>query len=204
VSNLRLIVGLGNPGPRYQGTRHNVGFELADRVARRLGASFAPWKDLGWLAEAEHPREGRLFLAKPGTYMNLSGRMVGPLVRYRNIDPDSVLAVYDDIALPAGQVRLRLRGSSGGHKGMLSILEALGTEEIPRLRVGVGPIPAGADAAEFVLCRPTPGERAAVAEGVERAEQALMAALTEGLDSAMTLYNAKASTRGPQSGGSIK
>lgn len=185
----RLLVGLGNPGPRYKGTRHNVGFEIADRLARELGASFAEWKGLGELAEAAVEGEGKLLLAKPGMFMNLSGQMVGRLARYGNVAPEDVLVVFDDIALPLGAVRLRRQGSSGGHKGMLSILQTLGTEAVPRLRVGVGPVPAGADAAEFVLDRFKPSERAALESGLERALQAARAALKDGLEAAMNRFN---------------
>jgi len=187
--SVRLLVGLGNPGPRFRGTRHNVGFDLADRLAAELGAEFSEWKGLGWLAEAALPGEGKLFLAKPGTFMNLSGQMVGRFANYGNIAPEDVLVAFDDIALPLGSVRIRRQGSAGGHKGMVSILEALGTETVPRLRVGVGPTPFGMDAAQFVLDRFKPSERAVLESGMDRALDAARTVLREGVEAAMNRFN---------------
>lgn len=187
---IRLVVGLGNPGPRYQGTRHNVGFLMADRAAEARGASWRPWKGLGEVAQAEGP--GRpLYLAKPTTFMNFSGRMVGAFSRQKGIAPDEILVCFDDIALPVGALRLRARGSAGGQKGMASVIEALGTEEIPRLRLGIGPVPPDADAAEYVLARFRPSERGALSDGLVRASEALDVALEKGLEAAMNAFNAR-------------
>jgi PTH1 family peptidyl-tRNA hydrolase len=184
-STLRLVVGLGNPGRRYEGTRHNIGFLVADRVAGRLGAAFAEtraWS--GWLARADD-----LFILKPATYMNLSGESVGAVARFHKIDPAGVLVVFDDVALPSGRLRLRPRGSAGGHNGLQSVIDHLGTEAVPRLRVGIG---AAADAGALtghVLGRFSPGEREAMEAAVDRAADAVACARDRGIEAAMNLFN---------------
>lgn len=170
-SALRLVVGLGNPGTRYAGTRHNVGYDVIDALA------------------GDAPERVRLF--KPeSVFMNESGRPVAELARRNGIAPSSILVVCDDFALPLGSMRLRLKGSSGGHNGLNSILEALGTNEIPRLRVGIGPVPEGRDPADFVLERFRAGERDAVTRSIERAAEAVRCIGKEGWDAAMNRYNA--------------
>ena len=181
-----LVVGLGNPGRRYRGTRHNVGWEVVDRLSAR-------W-DLPVSREEEEALVGRgeiagqeVLLAKPLTYMNRSGEAVRGLVRRYGVQPQEILVIYDDVDLPVGAIRIRPRGSSGGHHGMASVLEALGTSEIPRVRVGIGR-PRG-ETAEYVLSRFSSEERPLIEEAMERAADAVEAILREGTEAAMNRYN---------------
>lgn len=188
---IRLVVGLGNPGPRYEGTRHNVGFAAVDLFAAAdAGASWsaAPAGD-GLVARVELGEGLRLWAAKPQTFMNASGAMVAALARYLKVRPQELLVVSDDFSLPLGRVRLRMRGSSGGQKGLASILESLGSQEVPRLRLGIGPVPARVDPADFVLGRFAPSEREAAESMAGRAAEAIRAACLEGLEAAMNRYN---------------
>ena len=190
MAALKLLFGLGNPGARYAGTRHNLGFDWIERLAGRWGASLKPFKDLGEAGEAESP-SGRVWLARPWTYMNLSGRMAAELARKKGIETGAILVGYDDHALPLGQLRLRLKGSAGGHNGMQSVLDAFGTPDIPRLRLGIGPVPPG-DSVNFVLSKFKPDEKPPVAAMLERACDAAEKALAEGLEKAMTAFNGAA------------
>jgi len=182
---MRLVVGLGNPGRRYRGTRHNVGFEVVERLARRWGVRFRA-EGQAEVAQAEVGGEPVL-LAKPLTFMNLSGQAVAELVRRWGLAPNQVLVVYDDMDLPVGAIRVRARGTAGGHRGMASVLEGLGTLEIPRVRVGIGR--PGSDAVDHVLSRFEPAERAQVEEAVERAADAVEVALRDGIHRAMDRFN---------------
>ena len=134
-----VIVGLGNPGPRYENTPHNVGWEVVERLAEKWRISdWAPWKSHGVVAEGRF-RGRQVVLAKPTTFMNLSGEAVAPLLRHHGVDTATLLVVCDDIALPLGRTRLRMGGSSGGHRGLLDIIETLDSAEFARLRIGVAP-----------------------------------------------------------------
>lgn len=183
---LRLVVGLGNPGERYERTRHNVGFAVADRL---VGDS-AQWKrfetDLGLWAKV-----GALYAAKPMTYMNESGSFVQQFAAFYKITPDEMLVCYDDIALPLGRLRIRPNGSSGGQKGMDSIINRLGTQNVPRLRLGIGPQPEFMDSAAFVLQRFSALEGQALAQALERAVEAIKTFETSGLEASMNRYNPK-------------
>jgi len=178
---ISLVVGLGNVGAEYVGTRHNVGFEVLDRVARRLGASRRAVDQFSEsaLVQIEDPETGgrRVILAWPTTYMNRSGRAVEELLERLELGPESCLIVLDDFNLPLGAVRFRKRGSAGGHNGLESIIAALGTEEFPRLRLGIGPLPEGASAVDFVLSRFETGELEAVERMLAKAEEAVILAL---------------------------
>jgi peptidyl-tRNA hydrolase, PTH1 family len=189
VAAIKLLLGLGNPGPRYRGTRHNLGFEWVDRLAERWNASFKPWRELGEIAEAQGPT-GSVVLAKPLTFMNLSGRMAAALLQKRGGEASAVLVGYDDHALPLGQLRLRTKGSAGGHNGMQSVIDSLGTQEIPRLRFGIGPVPPTEDSAHFVLTRFAPAEKPVKEAMLDRACEAAEKALAEGFEKAMTAFNA--------------
>ena len=194
---MRLLVGLGNPGLRYVGTRHNLGFEAVDRIAREAGAAWRQSSPRSLVAEgtfAGHP----VLLAKPLTYMNLSGRAVLELTRERDLAPQELLVFIDDVALSLGTLRLRERGSAGGHRGLASVLAALGDEEVPRVRLGIRPHRDGAegpeseengDLAEFVLEPFTAGERLIVEELLQRAVEATRTLLTDGMARAMSLHN---------------
>ena len=185
-----LIVGLGNPGERYEWTRHNLGFMLVDLLARQAGAQVKRSECRALVGRAE--LEGRAVeLAKPQTYMNLSGESVACLLRKRaGLRPaGGLIVVSDDIALPFGSIRLRQRGSSGGQKGLKSVISALGTDEFPRLRIGIRPEHPVADTSAFVLERFPASQRGEVEKVLERGAEALRAVLRDGIDKAMSLYN---------------
>jgi PTH1 family peptidyl-tRNA hydrolase len=185
-----LIVGLGNPGERYERTRHNLGFMLVDLLARQSNAQVRRAECRALVGRAEV--EGRAVeLVKPQTYMNLSGESVACLMRKREgLTPASgLLVVSDDIALPFGSIRLRARGSSGGQRGLKNIISVLGTDEFPRLRIGIRPEHPVADTSGFVL-EPFPKAQLAELEKIlERSAEALRAVLRDGIDKAMSQYN---------------
>ena len=187
---MKLIVGLGNPGRRYRGTRHNVGWEVIALLAERAGIRVN--EDEGF-AEVGRGTIGtrRVLLARPYTYVNVSGEAVRDLRRRHRLRPADILIIVDDIDLPLGRLRLRAGGSAGGHNGLKSVIEALGTTEFPRLRVGIGSPPLGIDPADFVLTRFTAEEERMVHESLERAAEAVELAVTEGLPAAMNRFNAR-------------
>lgn len=182
-STLRLIVGLGNPGERYARTRHNIGWRLLDFMA----GAHAAWKDFQNLGQ--FMRQARLLLGRPATYMNESGRFVGALSRFYKIFPGELLVCFDDVSLPLGRLRLRAGGSSGGHKGMESIIACLGTTDIPRLRIGIGPQTPGMDSAAYVLARFTAAEEERLSVVIGDASKAVHTAVAQGLQTAMNRYN---------------
>ncbi len=183
-----LIVGLGNPGRQYAKNRHNVGFMLADRLADHLGTTFSRLKHHALVTDARY--QGRkLILAKPQTYMNRSGLAVGALVQFYKIPFDHLLVAYDDLDLPTGALRLRPQGGSGGQKGMQSIIERLGTERFPRLRIGIGRPPGRMDAAAYVLQDFSAQEAVEIEVALQDAVQAVLTFVTEGLDAAMNRFN---------------
>jgi PTH1 family peptidyl-tRNA hydrolase len=189
---IRLVVGLGNPGSKYQGTRHNIGFELVDRLASGgSGASFVR-KFEGVLAETEIDYR-RVLLLKPDTFMNLSGRSVGQAVRFYKLEPSEILVVCDDLSLPLGKLRIRPGGSDGGQKGLRDIAAHLGTEQFPRLRIGIGE-QGDLDATDFVLSRFRSPERAIVDDALILASQAVAVWLTQGIDAAMNRFNGSPKT----------
>lgn len=184
---MRLIVGLGNPGRQYALTRHNVGFRCVDELARRAGVS--SWRRLFDALVATFQLAGqKVMLAKPQTFMNLSGEAVARLMRYYGVAPRDLLVIYDDMDLPVGKLRIREAGSSGGHKGMVSIIAAIGTEAFPRLRIGIGR-PRALDATGHVLGRFDAADEPAVAEALGRAADAVETILSEGIVAAMNRYN---------------
>lgn len=183
-TQFRLIVGLGNPGPEYRDTRHNIGFMIIDRMAAAAGATYRIERH--W--QAEVARAGAVLLCKPITYMNLSGAAARGVSDFYKISPAELLIVLDDMALPLGKLRLRPSGSSGGHNGLQSVLEHLGTESIARLRVGIGGAQPG-EATGHVLGRFAVDERETVLETLERAVGAIETAQQRGLQSAMNIYN---------------
>jgi PTH1 family peptidyl-tRNA hydrolase len=197
-----LVVGLGNPGQEYGGTRHNAGFEVLDRVAQRHGSSFKrKWRMSAVVAELV-VADAKVTLAKPGTFMNRSGQAVAALVNWLKASPASLLVVVDDADLPVGQMRLRQAGGSGGHNGLRSIIAALGGDEnFPRLRVGIGrTAPVGADIANHVLGRFAPAERVAAAAALDVAADAVECCLKEGLTTAMNRFNRKTPPQAGQEG----
>jgi PTH1 family peptidyl-tRNA hydrolase len=185
AGSIRLVAGLGNPGRDYAATRHNVGFMVLDRLASQLGVTFS--RERKWRAEIA--RAGELLLMKPQTFMNLSGEAVAAMTSFHRVEPASCLIVYDDKDLPLGHLRLRERGSAGGHNGMRSIIAHLGTEAIPRLRFGIGPPPGDADAVGHVLGRFGPSEREWIEKRLDRAVEAINYALRAGVAQAMNVFN---------------
>jgi peptidyl-tRNA hydrolase, PTH1 family len=186
----RLIVGLGNPGNSYQDTRHNIGFMVMDVLAARLGATFQVEKR--WESHVAKFAGG--FLVKPQTYMNLSGRAVGAVGRYYKIPAQETLVVIDDVDLPLGRLRLRPSGSAAGHNGLKSLISTLGTDQFPRVKVGIGADngrPAGDRLVVHVLGKFSEEERAAVAQAVDRAADAVLRAMKDGLGAAMNFFNRK-------------
>lgn len=193
-----LLVGLGNPGPRYRATYHNVGFDVVDEIARRHGASFGSSPAEALAARLRRPG-GDVLLVKPLTFMNLSGRAVGDLQRYYRVDPGSLLVIVDDVNLPAGRVRLRARGSAGGHNGLKSIIGGIGTDAFPRLRVGVGRGDPRRDLSDHVLARVPADERQALQEAVVLAADAAECFVEAGVLEAMNRFNAApAATEGTE------
>lgn len=192
---MKLIAGLGNPGPRYRDTLHNVGFEVVDELAERhriaLGSSPAN-------ALTGRVREGMdALLVKPLTWMNLSGQAVGELARYYRVEAADVLVVVDDVNLPAGRLRARRRGSAGGHNGLKSVIEHLGTDDFPRLRVGVGRGDDRRDLVDHVLAKVAPDERTRLRESVVRAADAAEVFCTAGIDEVMRRFNRDEAGEGP-------
>ena len=190
-----LVAGLGNPGKTYERTRHNAGFEVADAAAARWGAPWKRgWRVRGQWARGRTPGGEEVALLKPSTYMNESGHAVGALARKFRLGPAQVVVVVDDVDLPLGWIRIRPRGSTGGHKGLRSVARALGSEDYLRLRVGVGPRPAGADMVKFVLGRMSGSEWKVLEAVRERAAEALEVLVERGPDTAMGRYNGAAVT----------
>ncbi len=184
---MKLIVGLGNPGSKYHGTRHNIGFELVDRLAKGgCGSSFSSRFD-GQLAEIEIDFR-RVLLLKPETFMNLSGRSVGQVARFYKLPLQDILVVCDDLSLPIGKLRIRPGGSDGGQKGLRDITSHLGTDQFPRLRIGIGD-QSDMDAADFVLSRFRAAERPLIDDALILAAQAIAVWVTRGIESAMNRFN---------------
>lgn len=184
-----LLVCLGNPGDKYENTRHNVGFMVADEVAERQGAPIQRLRFKA-LTNILTIAGEKVLVMEPITYMNLSGEAVRPAADFYKIPPERILVVSDDTALPAGRLRIRKGGSAGGHNGLKSIIQHLGTDQFPRLRVGVGEKPhPDYDMADWVLGRFTGEDRARMDQAVERAADAIECILKEGLDRGMSRFN---------------
>jgi len=186
---MKLIVGLGNPGDKYKTTRHNVGFEVVVRLAKRFGCGTPRARFQGETVEGSVSGE-KVLLLTPLTYMNLSGTSVLATRDFYKIEHSEMLVICDDFNLPLGKVRVRGKGSAGGQKGLEDILRRLGTDEIPRLRIGIGAPPPGRDVSGYVLSRFTADEQPEIAAAVERAEQAAAVWVQQGLEAAMNQYNA--------------
>lgn len=188
---MRLVVGLGNPGPRYVGTRHNVGFMVVDALAQRwkTDASTYDKRFEGQIGEAQRGDE-RVFLLKPLTFMNLSGRSVAAFVRFYKLPLADLLVTFDDLDLPVGRIRVRAGGSAGGQKGMADIIRQLGTEEIARVRVGIGRVHPSATV-EYVLSRFDGQEREEAESAVQSAADAVQCWIAGGVTTAMNQFNRK-------------
>ncbi|MER3417102.1 MAG: aminoacyl-tRNA hydrolase [Gemmataceae bacterium] len=191
---MKMIVGLGNPGRRYRGTRHNLGFAVIEELVQRLGVRKGRHLFEADVAEWSGSRD-KVLLVRPLTYMNLSGRSVAPLVRYYQIALADLLVICDDLHLPVGQLRVRRRGSAGGHKGLLSIEQALGSSDYPRLRIGIGS-PGTRDPVAFVLDRFSEEELPVIQGAVARAADAARVWAEEGIEAAMNRFNVRAAADG--------
>lgn len=191
-----IIAGLGNPGKEYENTRHNVGFHVIDALADKYNISVLELKHKAMTGRG-YINGQKVVLVKPLTYMNLSGESLRPVTDYYKIDPEEELIVIsDDISLPPGQLRVRKKGSAGGHNGLKNIIKMLGTENFKRIRMGVGEKPKGYDLADWVLGHFNKEEKAAVEEAAEKAVKAVEMILNDGVDAAMNEYNRKVPEKG--------
>ncbi len=186
---MKIIVGLGNPGRNYTHTRHNVGFEVIDEIAN--GHRVKLRRSWRFPLESAQIRVGNeeVLLVKPQTFMNRSGDAVGPVLRKKGVRVDEVLVVVDDMALPLGEIRVRARGSAGSHNGLKSMVERLGTQDFPRLRVGVGPMPEGQDWVAFVLGKFPADAMEDLRATKEKAAEAALSWISEGVERTMNKFN---------------
>ena len=186
---MKLIAGLGNPGPEYAQTRHNAGFMVVERLAHRLGLSGAKSKFHAGVLEGRMAGD-KVVLMQPVTYMNRSGLAVGEASQFYKLDPADVLVIVDDAALPCGRIRLRASGSPGGHNGLSDIARVLATNDYPRLRVGIDP-PGRAPQKDYVLGKFSKEQADAIDPALDRACDAIACWIEEGIEKAMSLYNAE-------------
>ncbi len=186
-----IIAGLGNPSKKYEGTRHNAGFEVIDRISEKYNISVDTKKHLALTGKGIIENQ-KVLLVKPQTYMNLSGESIRSAVDFYKADAaGELIVIYDDVALAPGQLRIREKGSAGGHNGMKNIIACLGTQEFTRIRVGVGEKPDGYDLADYVLGHFTRAEREQMEEGYDRAADAVRLILSGDTGAAMSIYNRK-------------
>lgn len=191
---MKLIVGLGNPGRSYASNRHNIGFTCLRYFARQVGVRLDKKEGLARTGSGE-VGGSKMVLARPQTFMNLSGRSVSRLVKKSSINPDDLIVIHDDIDLPLGRIRIRQDGSSGGHKGVSSIINELGSQDFIRIRVGIGrpmsgiPETSEADIINYVLSNFTAEEKKTMAQVIPEVSEAILCLLTEGLTAAMNKYN---------------
>ena len=189
MSEPLLVIGLGNPGPQYAKTRHNIGFMVADLLADRLGATFKVHKRSGAEIVTSTVGQRQVVLAKPRTYMNESGRHVGPLAKFYSVPPADVIVIHDELDIDFGRIRLKLGGGEGGHNGLRSVANALGTKDFQRVRIGIGRQPGRKDHAAFVLEVFTAAERKEVPAICEQAADATELLIETGLESAQNLVH---------------
>lgn len=187
------VVGLGNPGARYARTRHNIGFQVVDKLADILRIREFSFAENRYQAAGRHG-EWEVILCKPWTYMNLSGQAVVPMMEQFDLQPADLLIIYDEVQLPLGHLRLRGRGSDGGHNGLASVIEEAGTDRIPRLRCGVDFSPATADLVDYVLSPFEEEELPHVVSMIDRAASAVLAVMDTGMQRAMNVYNTPPTT----------
>lgn len=186
-----IIVGLGNPDKKYQGTRHNVGFDVIDTIAEKYNIAVDTKKHLAYVGKGVIEGQ-KVILAKPQTYMNLSGESVRSIVDFYKADPEQeVLVIFDDVSLDVGQLRIRKKGSAGGHNGIKSIISHLGTSGFPRIKVGVGEKPKGYDLADYVLGKFSKSEQEVMQEGYKNAVNAVALIVQDEMEKAMNEYNKK-------------
>lgn len=183
-----IIVGLGNPGKQYEATRHNVGFIAIDEIAKNLGIKMDKLKYKSIIGEGRIGSE-KVILAKPQTFMNLSGQAVVELMNYYKVDRKNLIVIYDDIDLEAGRIRIRMKGSAGSHNGMRNIIYLLGYDDFPRIRIGVSKPKNGQDLASFVLSKFEKAEIGPMVESIETAAKAAIESVEKTVDIAMNKYN---------------
>ncbi|MGL5514302.1 MAG: aminoacyl-tRNA hydrolase [Sporomusa sp.] len=184
---MKIVVGLGNPGQEYSYSRHNIGFMAIDKLAEKLAVT--TWRERYNAQVAEYRGSQTMLLVKPQTYMNLSGRSVAPLAAFYKVPPENIIVIYDDLDLPTGQLRLRLKGGSGGHRGIESMLAELGKDDFARIRIGIGRPPAGWEVVNYVLGRFTPEEASVISQAILRTAEAVECILQEGFNKAMNKFN---------------
>lgn len=185
-----LIAGLGNPSRTYEGTRHNIGFTMIDAIGNKFGIDGTTKKHKALVGRGMIDGM-RVILAKPQTYMNLSGESIREITDFYKIEPENIIIIYDDISLDVGQLRIRKKGSAGGHNGVKNIIAHLGTQEFPRIKVGIGNKPEGWDLADYVLSKYTKAEQEALEEASEGVIGAVKLMLMDDIEAAMNKYNAK-------------
>lgn len=184
-----ILVGLGNPGKQYESTRHNMGWLALDSLMEMENFKLSKLRFKAWTGILEK-NGNKILVMKPQTYMNLSGESVGEAARFYKIPADHVLVISDDVSLPAGKLRIRGGGSAGGHNGLKNIIQHLGTDKFPRIKVGVGsPRPGEHDMVDWVMGKPMGEDRTAVEDALDRAGNAAKALITEGIDRAMNRFN---------------
>lgn len=191
IENMYIIVGLGNPTNKYDGTRHNIGFDCITKLAEQynIALDFVKHKAI---CGTGYIQGQKVILAKPQTYMNLSGESVRQIMDYYKVSNEELIIIYDDISLDVGQLRIRKKGSAGGHNGIKSIIQHIGTTEFPRIKVGVGNKPEGWDLADYVLGKFSNEEQVTLVETKQRVAKACEMMLTEDIEAAMNMYNKKA------------
>jgi PTH1 family peptidyl-tRNA hydrolase len=185
-----IIVGLGNPTSKYDGTRHNIGFDVITRMSDDYNIPLDINKHKA-ICGSGYIEGEKVILAKPQTYMNLSGESVRALADFYKVDSDNIIVIYDDISLDVGKLRIRTKGSAGGHNGIKSIIAHLGTESFPRIKVGVGDKPAGWDLADYVLSRFTKEEDETIKDSLKKSSVAVKTIIRDGMETAMNLFNKK-------------
>ena len=184
-----ILVGLGNPGKQYESTRHNMGWLALDSLMEKENFKLSKLRFKAWTGILEK-NGNKILVMKPQTYMNLSGESVGEAARFYKIPADHVLVISDDVSLPAGKLRIRGGGSAGGHNGLKNIIQHLGTDRFPRIKVGVGsPRPGEHDMVDWVMGKPMGEDRTAVEDALDRAGDAAKTLITEGIDRAMNRFN---------------
>ncbi len=190
---MKILVGLGNPGSKYEFTRHNIGFRIVDNLARDIKTEFKKVKSYYSLISRGMINNHKVMLVKPQTFMNLSGRAVSKLISYYKIPIQDLLIVYDDLNLESGQIRIRKKGSAGGHKGIESIIQYLHSEDIPRLRIGIGnpSVNFNFDSASYVLSDFNDSEEDKIKEAIKLSIEAIKTIIEDGFEKAMRKYNRK-------------
>lgn len=185
-----IIAGLGNPSKEYEKTRHNAGFDTIDLLAEKLGIDLTEKKHRAYCGKGMIGTE-KVLLLKPQTFMNNSGESLRDAADFYKVEPEQILVIYDDISLEPGQLRIRMKGSAGGHNGIKSIIAHLKTQDFPRIKIGVGAKPERMDLADYVLSRFSPAEREKMEESFREGAEAVITFLKDGKDAAMNQYNRK-------------